>query len=367
MLGNRDSEIAAVVRDKDYIDSTMNGTPYKVSRFAHTLRMNLMTEHLGLCSGHDHNGSLSPNSSNPPFSLLDFVDPVHPAFFEEIWKHYAHANTLIFREMFKCIPDNTVRSWSDYTKFNDQSNIEDPRIKEERTLKDRAMNKILGPTLAEHFTTAGDDSGEEDEDEDTQHRPKRKSREADRAAKKALQDDDSGDDEDPVKDKARDERIIRQDPSAESGIKLRHRRDKSNEKNLRTDERVTVHEKTREKTEELNQERRQGSVVSADPEKNNSVRRTVAQQMDGSTDGAGVNSEKHGKLVKGLSVESRLNVKRTASALAGDNDVRMAMENDLSKVQGHLVEWPLDFLRDEIQSHNFCYPKDYNHPIDLYT
>lgn len=367
MLGNRDSEIAAVVRDKDYIDSTMNGAPYKVSRFAHTLRMNLMTEHLGLCSGHDHSGNLSPNSSNPPFSVLDFVDPVHPAFFEEIWKHYAQSNTLIFREMFKCIPDNTVKTWSDYTKFNAQSNVEDPRMKEERTLKDRAMNKILGPTLAEHFTTAGDDSGEEDEDEDTLHRPLRKNREADRAAKKALRDDGSDDDEDPVKDKARDERIIRQDPSAETGLNLRRGRDKSSEKDLRTDERVTAQDKTREKTEELTQERLQGSNVSADLEKESSVRRTVAQQIDSDTDGTGLGGGKHGKLVKGLSVESRLNVKRTASALAGDNDVRMAMENDLSKVQGHLVEWPLDFLRDEIQSHNFCYPKDYNHPIDLYT
>ncbi|KAG0370022.1 Phospholipase D1 [Mortierella sp. AD032] len=368
MLGNRDSEIAAVVRDKDYIDSTMNGVPYKVSRFAHTLRMNLMTEHLGLSSGHDHGETVSPHSSSPPFSVLDFVDPVHPAFFEEIWKHYAQSNTHIFREMFKCIPDNTVKTWQQYTKFNAQSNVEDPRMKEERTLKDRAMNKILGPTLAEHFTSAGYDSGEEDEDEETLHGTVRKNRGAERAARKALQDDDSGDDEDPVKDKARDESIIRQDPSAESGLNLRRSREKSNEKDLRTDERVTVQDKTREKAEEIDQQKRQGGVVSIDLEKDSLVRRTVTHQLDNGTDGAGVGGGgKHGHLVKGLSVESRLNVKRTASALAGDNDVRMAMENDLSKVQGHLVEWPLDFLRDEIELHNFCYPKDYNHPIDLYT
>ncbi|KAK3817024.1 MAG: hypothetical protein J3R72DRAFT_407278 [Linnemannia gamsii] len=368
MLGNRDSEIAAVVRDKDYIDSTMNGVPYKVSRFAHTLRMNLMTEHLGLSSGHDHGETVSPHSSSPPFSVLDFVDPVHPAFFEEIWKHYAQSNTHIFREMFKCIPDNTVKTWQQYTKFNAQSNVEDPRMKEERTLKDRAMNKILGPTLAEHFTSAGDDSGEEDEDEETLHGTVRKNRGAERAARKALQDDDSGDDEDPVKDKARDESIIRQDPSAESGLNLRRSREKSNEKDLRTDERVTVQDKTREKAEEIDQQKRQGSVVSVDLGKDSLVRRTVTHKLDNDTDGAGVGGGgKHGHLVKGLSVESRLNVKRTASALAGDNDVRMAMENDLSKVQGHLVEWPLDFLRDEIELHNFCYPKDYNHPIDLYT
>ncbi|KAF7542643.1 hypothetical protein G7Z17_g11403 [Cylindrodendrum hubeiense] len=48
MLGNRDSECAAIVRDTDMIMSTMGGKPYQVGRFAHTLRLRLMREHLGL-------------------------------------------------------------------------------------------------------------------------------------------------------------------------------------------------------------------------------------------------------------------------------------------------------------------------------
>ncbi|KAE8448120.1 hypothetical protein EG329_009885 [Mollisiaceae sp. DMI_Dod_QoI] len=48
MVGNRDSECAAVVRDTDMLWSTMDGEPYLVGRFAHTLRMRLMREHLGL-------------------------------------------------------------------------------------------------------------------------------------------------------------------------------------------------------------------------------------------------------------------------------------------------------------------------------
>ncbi|KAL4907622.1 hypothetical protein BDW74DRAFT_111147 [Aspergillus multicolor] len=48
MLGSRDSEVASVVRDTDMIWSTMNGRPYLVGRFPHTLRMRLMREHLGL-------------------------------------------------------------------------------------------------------------------------------------------------------------------------------------------------------------------------------------------------------------------------------------------------------------------------------
>ncbi|CAM1500958.1 Fc.00g101200.m01.CDS01 [Cosmosporella sp. VM-42] len=48
MLGSRDSECAAIVRDTDMIWSTMAGKPYQVGRFAHTLRLRLMREHLGL-------------------------------------------------------------------------------------------------------------------------------------------------------------------------------------------------------------------------------------------------------------------------------------------------------------------------------
>lgn len=46
--GDRDSELVAVVRDTDMIDGTMAGKPFKVGRYAHTLRMRLMREHVGV-------------------------------------------------------------------------------------------------------------------------------------------------------------------------------------------------------------------------------------------------------------------------------------------------------------------------------
>lgn len=48
MRGNRDSEVAAIVRDKETIDTTMDGQPYLAGKFAHTLRIRLMREHLGV-------------------------------------------------------------------------------------------------------------------------------------------------------------------------------------------------------------------------------------------------------------------------------------------------------------------------------
>jgi phospholipase D1/2 len=48
MLGSRDSEVAAFVRDTETFLSTMAGQPYRVGKFPHTLRVRLMREHLGI-------------------------------------------------------------------------------------------------------------------------------------------------------------------------------------------------------------------------------------------------------------------------------------------------------------------------------
>jgi phospholipase D1/2 len=48
MRGNRDSEVAAVIRDTEQYVITMGGEPFMVGKFAHTLRMRLQLEHLGV-------------------------------------------------------------------------------------------------------------------------------------------------------------------------------------------------------------------------------------------------------------------------------------------------------------------------------
>ncbi|KAF1813399.1 phospholipase D [Eremomyces bilateralis CBS 781.70] len=48
MRGNRDSEVAAIIRDRELVSSTMAGEPYMVGKFPSTLRMRLMREHLGI-------------------------------------------------------------------------------------------------------------------------------------------------------------------------------------------------------------------------------------------------------------------------------------------------------------------------------
>ncbi|KAM3163069.1 Phospholipase [Lachancea thermotolerans] len=47
MLGNRDSEVAALIRDTDLVETRMGDQPYLAGRFAWELRQRLMREHLG--------------------------------------------------------------------------------------------------------------------------------------------------------------------------------------------------------------------------------------------------------------------------------------------------------------------------------
>ncbi|KAF9586711.1 Phospholipase D1 [Lunasporangiospora selenospora] len=466
MLGNRDSEIAAVVRDQDYIDSTMNGVPYKVSRFAHTLRMNLMMEHLGLSpmghSKHHHSPSYTGSTDSqanrhgshrqspsqccsvaecdgpaPPFNELDFVDPVHPAFYEDIWKHYANANTLIFREKFKCIPDNTVRNWADYKEFNKQSNVDDPRMKEEeRTLKDKAFDRLLGPTvMGEHFRTDGNDSGEEEEEDGEGEATHRRGRRIDRSNLKQkylerdqhgnptgqtnnektmgltgkqthredqrhrahlheflTEDDEYTDDDDEDEDDGEYEDDGGRSPNSPSassshGFLNPIKRDKKvplPDRALKADKAVDMQENA---DGSATQGKKLGNnakislrlprpsfsapagmigVPTKDVDKDKDKDRNLHQQV--LMHRHGHSPSRSGQVVNAETISKRReSVQRTASALAKTTDLRLAMESDLSKVQGHLVEWPLDFLRDELESHNFCYPKDYNHPMDLYT
>lgn len=101
--GDRDSELAAVIRDTDMMDgygpaffsswshrlnscsSYMGGEPFKVGRFAHTLRVRLMREHLGVdvdalydddmqqAQEHDHttNTRRTEEHNNEPRAELD--------------------------------------------------------------------------------------------------------------------------------------------------------------------------------------------------------------------------------------------------------------------------------------------------------
>ncbi|KAJ3717102.1 hypothetical protein C8R42DRAFT_678000 [Lentinula raphanica] len=73
--GDRDSEIAAVIRDTDMIDGTMAGKPFQVGRFAHTLRKRLMREHLGVDVDAIYEEDLMANEPETPEHVQEPWDP----------------------------------------------------------------------------------------------------------------------------------------------------------------------------------------------------------------------------------------------------------------------------------------------------
>ncbi|KAK3821164.1 MAG: hypothetical protein J3Q66DRAFT_366907 [Benniella sp.] len=70
--------------------------------------------------GMGHAQAYTPNQAetDDPKAAEDIVkDPLHDDFYELWWKRVANTNTTIFREVFRCVPDDEVESWDDYRRF----------------------------------------------------------------------------------------------------------------------------------------------------------------------------------------------------------------------------------------------------------
>ncbi|CEP13648.1 hypothetical protein [Parasitella parasitica] len=171
-LGNRDSEIAMLIEDTDMIPSFMDGKEYKAAKFAHSLRMQLFKEHLGLLDFTSWDqlikgeATLAPNvnadepiethhtnehateeeirdyeaagpnrvlehkkrSGAAPIDSADFgtmavrvdakaLDPLASHCYQDLWNATAENNTLVYRELFRCVPDDTVHTFEQHRKF----------------------------------------------------------------------------------------------------------------------------------------------------------------------------------------------------------------------------------------------------------
>ena len=101
MMGNRDSEVAVYIEDEEMVPSMMNGKPYQAGSFSRGLRLRLFREHLGISDD----------------SLI--MDPLSESFFRDVWLQTAAANTAIYRDLFRCTPDDNVANWDLYQQFLD--------------------------------------------------------------------------------------------------------------------------------------------------------------------------------------------------------------------------------------------------------
>lgn len=123
-LGYHDSEIAIIIQDPTPLETTMNGKPYVVSRFAATLRREITRKHLGLIRAQDFQ---RPDANFEPVGVPNnyelgtpedrtVADPVSDTFLN-LWNTRARQNTEVYRKVFHVVPDDSVRNWSDYKEF----------------------------------------------------------------------------------------------------------------------------------------------------------------------------------------------------------------------------------------------------------
>ena len=129
MLGDRDSEVNVVIEDREMIPGRMNGKPYEVGKFSHTLRCQLMKEHLGMLSDED----LS----------IDVSDPVSQDFHGKVSK-IAENNTKIYEKLFEELPTDKVRSEKDLKCWKENKGLDK---KLDKKLAKDELDKIRGSVV----------------------------------------------------------------------------------------------------------------------------------------------------------------------------------------------------------------------------
>lgn len=102
----------------------MNGSPYRASKFAGTLRRQLFRKHLGLIPAQNME---HPTPNFEPIgksNAYDYgsredssvADPLSDQFLQ-LWNTRARQNTYAFGKIFHPVPHDDVRTWKDYEAF----------------------------------------------------------------------------------------------------------------------------------------------------------------------------------------------------------------------------------------------------------
>ncbi|WKX95036.1 hypothetical protein Q1695_011916 [Nippostrongylus brasiliensis] len=111
-VGNRDSEVCLLFSDNEKEPSVMNGRPYEAGKFAKSLRLQCMKEHLGLLPDCRRPSNFKYETS------LD--DPVSESFFVDVWQSTARNNMLIYEEVFRTYPTDNVETFEEFEKWTGQ-------------------------------------------------------------------------------------------------------------------------------------------------------------------------------------------------------------------------------------------------------
>nr|XP_019045930.1 phospholipase D [Kwoniella bestiolae CBS 10118]OCF24860.1 phospholipase D [Kwoniella bestiolae CBS 10118] len=166
--GDRDSELLAVIRDTDMIDGTMAGQPFKVGRFAHTLRVRLMREHVGVDVDSIDEDQLMSREPVADADEIETWDPDH-----EQQSDDDESRAGITKIKARTARDRMMHTFHDglasVTKGMSENAISNVRKAADKVIHPVAT-VISGDTVAHHSTGNGDPSERADFDPDQEGR-----------------------------------------------------------------------------------------------------------------------------------------------------------------------------------------------------
>ena len=133
MLGDRDSEVAVIIEDNEMMEGKMNGRPYQVGKFSHSLRCHLLKEHLGLLS---ETTAISLN--------IKVEDPLTSSFHSTVLE-LAEENTRIFESVFRgrILPTNEVRNFDELKQWQSLSGVADHNLEQATKELDKIQGRIV--------------------------------------------------------------------------------------------------------------------------------------------------------------------------------------------------------------------------------
>ena len=106
LIGKRDSELAAVMKDEEFISSRLNGKKCQVGKFAFSFRQKIFRLLLGCYF------------NNP--DRIDVSDIVCDEFYN-LFRSISAKNTAIYDEVFKCIPSDNILTFDDLKNYTSRN------------------------------------------------------------------------------------------------------------------------------------------------------------------------------------------------------------------------------------------------------
>lgn len=134
LKGTRDSEIAMIVTDEEKSLGIIDDHQTEVSQIVKDLRIRLLKEHLGMLNG----------NTNPYLNEEGLDDPVNDNLFTAM-KTIATNNTILYRKIFGCYPDDTYTKFNMIQEKNTPQELNDPiKLQKLKEVYEQEKKNIIG-------------------------------------------------------------------------------------------------------------------------------------------------------------------------------------------------------------------------------